>query len=515
MRVIFYWFNLGSAPGGSLGVSMLARELVDAGHQVNVIHLNEEMGETLDYSRLFARPELEEAGLHALSFGGNHADLAGELAGALRDRWPETYILCGGIHTTLNAEDVLALPAVDAVCIGEADGLLTRFVAGLEGGGNHVEVDSFWVKQGAEIRRNPVAPPPSLESQAWPYFDGIDYPAIIRANRGFADVLAGRGCPMRCSFCHNAAVVDVLSAHGRGRVDNSVYCRQRPVETLLQELDAFVRHFPDEVRAFAFVDDTLIRDVSWLRDFAQGYTQRIGLPFVCNAQLSDISDEVIDLLADAGCNLVKMGVESGAERLRSEILRRRLDEDRLAEVVEKIQERGMNARAYVMLGIPTETAAERQATIRLCARLRFDSVRPAILYPFPGTRIHRQCVEWGLIDAQKRVRGYDTRTTLKVSDAERVNIERTHELYAWLLNLELGGVAAERALPVVNEALAVSVGDWAVERGRELIHSIGTPVHEALLAEGVDHFYAPFIDRHDAVFLYRERARPMLNVNEG
>lgn len=518
MRVIFYWFNLGAAPGGSMGVSLLARELVDAGHAVTVIHFHEEVGEPLDYDRLFARSELEEAGLHALSFGGNHADLAAEMAQSIRARYPDTHILCGGVHTTLNAEEVLAQPAVDAVCIGEADGLLTQYVAGLAEGGGHLEVDSFWTKQApgqaGDIRRNPVASPPSLEHQGLPYFDGIDYPTLIRANRGFVEVMAHRGCPLRCSYCHNAAILDTLREHGREGLDPKGFCRQRPVESLLAELEEYQRRYPAEVKVFNFADDTLVRDVAWLRDFARGYADRIGLPFVCNAHLGEIDDDVIELLADAGCNLVKLGVESGSARLRTEILRRPLDEERLGRVVGRLQERGVNVRAYVMLGIPTESTEERRDTIRLCARLRFDSVRPAILHPYPGTRIHQQCVEWGLLDSARIARGYNTHATLRVSESERVEIERSLQLFAWLLNLELGGEAGALAKPVVEGALALGPQEWTVDAGRALIHATGTPVHEALRAAGVDHFYAPFINRHDVVFLYRDRARPLLNVDD-
>ncbi len=514
MRVIFYWFNTGAAPGGSLGVSMLARELVDGGHEVTVVHFHEEVGEPLDYERLFARRSLAEADLHALSFGSNHADLAEATAREIRRRLPHSHILCGGVHTTLNAEEVLSQPAVDAVCIGEADGLLLRYVNGLAEGNVHVETPSFWVKAGGVLHRNPVAAPPSLEHQALPFFDGVDYPTLIRANRGFVEVLAHRGCPKRCSYCHNAAIMDTLRANSARELSTRELCRQRPVASLLEELEEYLRRYPDDVKAFNFADDTLVRDVAWLRAFGEGYATRIGLPFVCNAHLSEITDEVIELLADAGCNLVKMGVESGTRRLRSEILRRPLDEERLERVVGRIQQRGMNVRAYVMVGIPTETAAERRDTVRLCARLRFDSVRPAILQPYPGTRLYEQCVQWGLVDPELKARAYNTQATLKVDAAERVEIERSLQLYAWLMNLELGGEAAEAARPVVDQGLYLGGEPWTVNRGRELIHTVGTPVHTALLARGVDHFYAPFLNRHDVIFLYRQRDRPLLNVDD-
>ncbi len=499
-----------------MGVSLLARELADAGHRVTVVHLNEEVGDPFDLDLIFAREAVVEAQVHALSFGSNHADLALELAAALGHRFPHAHTVCGGVHTTLNPEQVLASDGVDAVCIAEADGLLLQYVDALSQGHEQPAVESFWTKGPAGIQRNRVALPPALDNHPLPFFEGIDFGRLIRANRGLASVLVNRGCPKRCSYCHNAAVLDRIRRHSGQRLDMARICRQRPVGSVLEELSQLLSRFPQEVKAFSIADDTLVRDLGWLREFSTGYARLIRKPVVCNAHLSEISPEAADLLAGAGCVLVKLGVESGSSRVRDQVLRRPMDEEQLAQVVELLHGREISVRAYVMLGLPTETAAERLASLRLCARLRFDAVRPSIFHPYPGTRIYHQCMELGLADPQMRTRSYNTNAVLKLPLEQRVEIERTLLLAAWLMNLELGGEAAEASRPLLDRALAIGCEEWTVATGRERIGAWAEPVHQELQRQGVEHYWAPFADRPDAVFLYRRkgRRRPLPNIDD-
>ena len=69
MKVCFYWLNLATPPGMSIGVSILAHELADAGHDVDVVLLNERAGMPFDPQRLARHTRENDFDLHALSFG--------------------------------------------------------------------------------------------------------------------------------------------------------------------------------------------------------------------------------------------------------------------------------------------------------------------------------------------------------------------------------------------------------------------------------------------------------------
>jgi anaerobic magnesium-protoporphyrin IX monomethyl ester cyclase len=510
MKVCFYWFNLSTPPGMSIGVSILAHELADAGHDVDVVLLNERVGMPFEPGLLEEHARKNDFDLHALSFGQNHYPPAMQLASILKRAAPRSRVLCGGVHTTLNAEEVLGHPDVDYVGIGEVDGLLTRFVAALESGCGYDSVPNFWVKEGARITRNPIAGLPDITDQTSLFLEGIDYGPLIQAARGFAETVVGRGCPMKCNYCHNAAIQDTYRRLGPDPAPKLRFCRLRAVANVIDELKAFKEKYPEAIRAFNFGDDVFASDREWLRDFSARYAKEIGLPFISNAIAGQIDEETAQLLADAGCNMVKFGVESGSERIRREVLNRQLSQPKLADSVRRLHAKGINTRAYVMLGMPTETPDEMHSTLKLCAELRFDSVRPAIMYPFPGTEIHRFCVDHDLIDESRIPTDYSTTTVLRLPEPERIRIEKTAALYPWLLNTFLGGETAAAAQPLIDRVLSTSGPDW-----RKLLSERGATIHESLNRSGAEHYHAPFPDRQDVIFLYRQRARPLINVEGG
>lgn len=514
MKVCFHWFNLSAPPGMSIGASLLARELSDAGHQVVLLHLNEALGMPFDEDRLRAFFAEHSFDLHAMSFGQNHFPLAMRMATLVKRLDPGCKVLCGGVHTTLNAETVLAHPAVDFVGLGEVDGLIARFVTSLESGRDYRTLPNFWVKEEGKIYRNDLNPLPDITRQTWPFFDGIDYPAIIRANRGFAETIVGRGCPMKCNYCHNAAILDTIRELTPGRVRNRAYCRQRSVDDVIGELEQFKRRYPDDLKAFNFGDDRFASSREWLEEFSAAYTAAIGLPFICNAIAGHLDDRMARLLAEAGCYMVKFGVESGSQRVRKEILARQLSEARLRESVTLLRNLGVNTRAYVMLGMPTETHQEMLDTVKLCAALGFDSVRPSIVYPFPGTELHRSCVERGLIDDATVPPDYSTTTVLKLPENEKVLIEKTAASYAWLLNSYLNDRATRASAPLLDLVRDMTDERWRAGEGRRQIAEQGARIHAELSEMGIDHYFAPFDDRPDVIFLYRRRSRPLLNVEQ-
>jgi len=515
MKICFYWLNLQTPPGMSVGVSILANELSQAGHETSVLHLNERVGVELEDEYIKEHVRRGSFDLHALSFGQNHYPAARRLARLIKEADPDTLILCGGIHTTLNPEQVLQESDVDFIGLGEVDGLLSRFVENLERGKYPEKTPNFWAKDGDKILHNALSALPDISRQTLPFFDGIDYEGIIKANRGFAETVVGRGCPMDCNYCHNRAIQEAYNRNAEKRVRRSAFCRLRSVENVIEELSAYKSRFARDLKAFNFGDDRFASDSGWLRSFSVSYVDSIGLPFICNAIAGQLGTDAAGLLAEAGCNMVKFGVESGSRRLRHEVLGRQLSEGKLADSVAKLRKLGVNTRAYVMLGIPSETKEEMLSTIRLCAQLRFDSVRPAIVYPYPGTQLHRYCLDKGFLEEGQAVPGdYSTTTVLNVSRSERVRIEKAAACYFLLLNTFLEGRAAELSRPLLARVDGISEDAWTVEEGRKLISEEGSGLHEKLASAGVQHYFAPFGDRPDVIFLFRKRERPLISVED-
>ena len=53
------------------------------------------------------------------------------------------------------------------------------------------------------------------------------------------------------------------------------------------------------------------------------------MPFVVNGHIKNFDQEKAAALKESGCSIVKFGVESGSERVRHEILNRRMSNEEI------------------------------------------------------------------------------------------------------------------------------------------------------------------------------------------
>src|SRR5690606_24395957 len=79
-------------------------------------------------------------------------------------------------------------------------------------------------------------------------------------------------------------------------------------------------------------------------------------------------DEMLDRLAMCGLREVALGIESGSERMLTYI-DKRITPAMVTSVVRRLTRRGIRVKGYFILGFPTETRAEMQATVDLIHRL--------------------------------------------------------------------------------------------------------------------------------------------------
>jgi hypothetical protein len=81
MKSLFIWFNFNcQSVGMNIGVSILSKELQDAGHDVKIIHLSELLGYEFNLYKFIKDSKVYNPDIFALSFGSNHYIYAMKLA---------------------------------------------------------------------------------------------------------------------------------------------------------------------------------------------------------------------------------------------------------------------------------------------------------------------------------------------------------------------------------------------------------------------------------------------------
>ena len=138
--------------------------------------------------------------------------------------------------------------------------------------------------------------------------------------------------------------------------------------------------------------ETLVLSPEWLAEFAEKYTSQVQqagstLRFFSKTRANLVTAEQVGLLKDAGCYSVSMGIESGSDRLRNGLLKRRMSREQILEASRLIREGGLNLTTTNMIGLPTSTLEDDFDTLELNIQSRPAYAHVFIFQPYPRTEL--------------------------------------------------------------------------------------------------------------------------------
>ena len=298
-----------------------------------------------------------------------------QVLGDLRAALPVP-VVAGGLHPTFSADAVLAAPGIDFVCLGEGEAALLELVEALASGRRPRDGEIANIQVSPGIRPQLREPLPDLDAVPWMARDFLD------ERYGVRYMATQRGCPFPCTYCA-ARQYDELYA------GNGTYGRRRSHGDVLAEIDA-LRDGPG-LSYIIFLDDTFTIHRSWVREFCRQHRERGATPFSLHARVETVTPRLLEQLAAAGCRQITYGVESGSERVRRDIMKRQVTDQRFHDVFRWTREAGIHVTANFIIGIPGETRDEMAATLALCEALDVPDFGAFVFYPYPGTALFHQC----------------------------------------------------------------------------------------------------------------------------
>jgi anaerobic magnesium-protoporphyrin IX monomethyl ester cyclase len=389
LRVLFIAQQIDYEPQGIMHLSSALKE---AGHQV-------ELAVGAHHDPLAVAREFQpDVAAYSVITGSQRYYLAMNQrlkAELLRHSDRGVFSVFGGPHPTFFPEMVHE-EGVDGICRGEGEEAMVDLVNGLAAGGAEAVLGlANWSfqrngnRQDADRRNvgaitNPVRPyVEDLDSLPFPDRALVYERDPIAARSKIKHFLTGRGCPYNCTYCFNHALSEIYRGKGRR-------FRQRSVDHVIEEVRWVRDHYPLEF--VVFVDDTLVLSMEWLVEFAEKYphqVERAGrpLPFFCNTRANLVTAEQVRLLRAAGCTSVSMGIETGNDRIRNELLKRRMSKEQILEAARLIREGGLSFTTTNMIGLPTSTLEHDFETLELNIQARPSYAHVFIFQPYPRTEL--------------------------------------------------------------------------------------------------------------------------------
>ena len=364
------------------GVMLLASICRKAGHRVSLL--------------LLKKTDLVEQVKHlapdvvAYSVIGSEIDAFAKADARLRaychESGKKVFRIMGGPHPTFNP-GVLDTLSLDAVCQGDGERALPALLERLQKGESLEGIPNIALTGAGAVIREKLS---SDELDLLPFADReLYYNAVpYIPQTGLRSFMASRGCPFHCTFCYN-------HVYNRMFKECGPVLRRRSVNNLLDEIENVIQQYPP-VRFIRFFDDTFSLTVDdWLRDFAEQYPKRIGIPFYCLMRPNTFTEEAARLLKQAGCYSISMAVEAGSEPVRNGILKRGLSDQEMKRAFELARQYGIHTYGNTMVGIPGTTLEDDFQSLNFTRSLKLTVPTFSVCSPSRGTELADYAIEHG------------------------------------------------------------------------------------------------------------------------
>lgn len=430
-----------------LGILSVGSALKKRGFEVELINITEkDIKQTTE--KIVAKKPVY-VGLSVMT--GVQTKHSAELSKKIKELNNRLPILWGGIHPSLLPEQCLNESYIDFVIVGEGEETAVEFSKKFMVGESFSDILGLGYKAGGSLKIN--SPRPMIKNlDDWPLdFSLLEPEKYIFKLDKFERVIAykaSRGCPFNCAFCYN-------------RVFNQSRWRAWSIDRVVADIEFLKKNY--KIDAVKFYDDNFFVD----KNRALEILRRIDLPAHLEIRIDMIDEPVAQALKKYRAFDLLIGIESGSNRLLK-LINKNFTVERLLAGVSLLAKYDVPASYSVIVGLPTETKAEFEATINLLYKIYKIHPQAAAFslgayMPYPGSLMYNFAVnqgfkpperteDWGKMDRFRkdfstpwangnrvwRIREYFKLLKLRLGPVNRwLEFRVRHRLFAWPFDIYL------------------------------------------------------------------------------
>jgi anaerobic magnesium-protoporphyrin IX monomethyl ester cyclase len=321
----------------------------------------------------------------------------------VKKRRPNTKQVIGGVHATLDHEVLTKLTALDFSVQREGEFAMLSLIEGED----PASISGVVSRESNRLINTGDADVIG-DVDALPYPERDKFWSLTEEQRRSVDVsyiCSIRGCPYRCNYC---------ASPFHWKRDKTQY---RSPEGVISEMRHLKQNYWDINREYDYSasantrskSDLLIRDNTLVYFVDDVFTvkkervkeilrmmieQDLGMRWKCEARTDHLDQEICELMAQAGCERVKLGFESGSDRILKAIQKDETKED-MRRGARMLKEAGVPYTGYFMTGFPGETDADLKETIEFAKEIDADYYSLSVLAPYYGTKMYYDLMEQG------------------------------------------------------------------------------------------------------------------------
>jgi radical SAM superfamily enzyme YgiQ (UPF0313 family) len=348
-------------------------------------------------------------------------DSVSKLSKLIKKKFPHIYILCGGLHCILYPKEVVEKTAADIICIGEGEKATLKIINQVKSKGeiSNQKINDLWIRKNKTIIKGKLGNLVNINKLPIPnrkifYKNNLDIYVeniYLKEKEKGCITIVSRGCYFNCSFCGNWIL---------NKKYNWKYRRILEPQKAVKQIKNFIKNRNYEY--IIFIDAQFPTEEKWLSEFAPLYKKEINLPFTIQIRFGSFNKKTIYWLKKAGCYFIQIGLESGDDNLRSNILNKKIDRKLMLENINNLMTKGIKVGLNNMIGLPEEDPKKFRKTIKLNALLNPEISYLFIYYPYKGTSLYNYCRNHKMLKIPNKTEKHQAINILKLKSFKKRDI---------------------------------------------------------------------------------------------
>ncbi|OCK43986.1 B12-binding domain-containing radical SAM protein [Tenacibaculum soleae] len=288
-------------------------------------------------------------------------------------------IILGGPDVTYNCESYLKAGA-DFLVIGEGEQTTLDLCSAIFNNESYNTIqgiafllDEKVIKTAPRVKIKDLTDLPLPNREAIPVYKYLE---TWKKHHGQSSMTVStqRGCPYTCKWCSTAV-------YGQSY-------RRRSANLVAQELKLLKNKYqPDSIW---FVDDVFTVSHKWIKSFHEEVIKQDAIiPFECITRAERLTDEVLQLLKEAGCSRIWIGAESGSQKI-VDAMDRRVDINVVKSAIQKTNALGLETGTFIMVGYPGEDEKDIYETVKYLKAANPTHFTITVAYPIKGTSLYNE-----------------------------------------------------------------------------------------------------------------------------
>ena len=315
---------------------------------------------------------------------------------------PEIRQVVGGPHSTMDNNLLLKLPYVDFAVKREGEYAMLELIN-----------DNDPKKIIGVVSKNKLGflhnngDADVLDTDLLPFPERDKFWAMTEEQKNKIDVsyvISIRGCPYDCTYCASP------KHWGRSKT------QYRSPKSLLSEMHHVKKHYWNKHQfdysqsanattkdkliiqdnsVFYIVDDVFsVKKNRTIETLNMMIDTNLDAPWKCEARTDHLIPEICKLMKQANCVRVKIGAESGSDRILKQVSKRETKKQ-IYDGCMMLKDAGVPFTLYLMAGFPGETDEDLRQTIEFAKAVKPNFCSLSILSPYFGTAIYYDLIEQG------------------------------------------------------------------------------------------------------------------------